>query len=122
MPSPRSQRVAESIHKEISALLVKGLKDPRLGFVTITAVEMTSDLGMARIFFTVMGDEKARRETTAGLKSAVPFLRREVGQRLRMRHAPELVFQYDTSIDYGNRIEELIRKIHTDQNDDQGDS
>lgn len=106
--------MAEAIHKEISALLVKGLKDPRIGFVTITAVEATPDLHLARIFFTVMGDEQARRDSAAGLKSSTPFLRRELGKRLRMRYVPDLLFVYDTSIDYGNRIEALIRQIQRD--------
>ncbi len=85
MASTRAQRVGEAIHKEISALLVKGLKDPRIGFVTITAVQVNSDLSLAKIYFTVMGEEKARLDSAAGLKSAVPFLRREVG-KLRPCH------------------------------------
>jgi len=115
----RPHRVGEAIHKEVSALLVKGLKDPRIGFVTINAVEVTPDLHLARVYFTVMGDEQARRDSAAGLKSSVPFLRRELGKRLRMRYVPDLLFVYDTSIDYGNRIENLIRQIHED---DRGDS
>ena len=122
MESPRAQRVGESIHKEISALLVKGLKDPRIGFVTITAVKVTPDLHLARVYFTVMGDEKARRESAAGLKSSVPFLRREIGKQLRMRYVPDLLFEYDSSIDYGNRIEALMRQINGGDGDDQGDS
>jgi ribosome-binding factor A len=122
LESPRAQRVGESIHKEISALLVKGLKDPRIGFVTITAVKMTPDLHLARVYFTVMGDAKARKESAAGLNSSVPFLRREIGKLLRMRYAPDLLFEYDSSIDYGNRIEALMRQIHTGSDDDQGDT
>lgn len=122
MESPRAHRVGESIHKEISALLIKGLKDPRIGFVTITAVNVTPDMHLARVYFTVMGDEKARKEAAAGLKSSVPFLRREIGKRLRMRYTPDLLFEYDTSIDYGNRIEELMRKIHSGSDDDQGNT
>lgn len=122
MESPRAQRVGESIHKEISALLVKGLKDPRIGFVTITAVKMTPDLHLARVYFTVMGDEKARKASAAGLNSSAPFLRREIGKLLRMRYAPDLLFEYDKSIDYGNRIEALMRQIHTGSDDDQGDT
>lgn len=120
MASQRSHRVGEQIHKEVSVLLHKGLKDPRIGFVTVTSVEMTSDLHLARIFFTVIGDESARLETEKGLKSSIPFLRREIGKRLRLRYTPELVFQYDTSIDYGNRIESLLREIHSEESDDNG--
>lgn len=121
MESQRARRVGEQIQKEISALLVKGLKDPRIGFVTITGVEVTPDLHLARVFFTVMGDEAARKNSEQGLKSSVPFLRRELGRRLRMRYVPDLLFQYDSSLEYGNRIESLIRGIHADH-DDQGDS
>lgn len=120
MEFQRSHRVGDQIQKEISALLVKGLKDPRIGFVTITAVEVTSDLHLARIFFTVMGDEKARRESESGLKSSVPFIRRELGKRLRMRYTPDLLFQYDTSVDYGTRIDTLLQEIQTDDHGDSG--
>lgn len=120
MEFQRSHRVGDQIQKEISALLVKGLKDPRIGFVTITAVEVTPDLHLARVFFTVMGDEKARRESASGLKSSVPFIRRELGKRLRMRYTPDLLFQYDTSVDYGTRIDSLLQEIQTDDHDDSG--
>lgn len=118
----RAQKVGEEIQREISTLLVKGMKDPRIGFVTITAVEVTSDLSSARIFFTVIGDERARRESEAGLKSAIPFLRREVGRQLRLRHVPELHFQYDVSLEYGNRIEALLKDLQEKKDDDRGDS
>jgi ribosome-binding factor A len=116
----RSHRVAESIHKEVSSLLLKGLKDPRIGFVTITGVEVTPDLHLARIYFSVMGDEEARKNTLKGLNSSIPFVRREIGRRLRLRLVPDVLFEYDTSLEYGNRIESLIREIHSD--DDQGDT
>lgn len=121
MDYPRSSRVGELIHKEVSALLHKGLKDPRIGFVTITAVDVTPDLHLARVYFTVIGDEAARKNTEKGLASSVPYLRRELGKVLRMRYIPDLLFQYDTSLDYGSRIESLIREIHTDASDDQSD-
>lgn len=117
----RAQKVGESIHQEISALLVRGLKDPRIGFVTITSVDVTPDLHLARVFFTVLGDEKARKESEAGLKHSVPYLRRELGKALRMRYTPDLLFQYDTSIEYGNRIESLIRELHPPEDHDRQD-
>ncbi len=122
MAHPRSRKVGEQIQKEVSALLLKGLKDPRVGFVTITAVEVTPDMHLARVFFTVMGDEKARRETEAGLHSAAPFLRRELGRLLRMRYVPDLLFCYDPSLDYGNRINTLLQEIQTQRPDDQSDN
>ena len=111
MRSQRSLRVGEQIQKELSALLLKGLKDPRVGFVTITEVKVTSDLGLARIYFTVMGEENVRRETTQGLTSAGSYLRRELGKRLRLRHVPELIFEFDSALEYGNRIESLLQEI-----------
>ncbi len=122
MPSQRSHRLGEQIHKEISALLVKGLKDPRIGFVTITGVEVPPDLHLARVFYTVMGDDSIRKATQQGLQSSAPYLRRELARRLRARYVPDLLFQYDVSFDYGNRIESLIREIHHGENDDPGDS
>jgi ribosome-binding factor A len=122
MESPRASRVGEQIHKEISAMLVKGIKDPRIGFVTITAVEVTRDLSIAKVFFTVVGDDTARKESEKGLKSSVPYIRREIGRRIRMRHVPEIRFQYDKSLEYGTRIESLIQEIHGQKNDDPSDS
>ena len=117
MPSQRAQRVGELIQKEISALLLRGLNDPRIGFVTITGVEVTPDLHLARVYYTVIGDETARRNCGAGLKSATPFIRQQLGRQLQMRYTPDLLVQYDSSIDYGNRIESLLREIHHDDGD-----
>ena len=115
MPSQRVQKVGETIQKEISALLLRGLKDPRIGFVTITGVEMTPDLHLARVYYSVIGDEAARRSSAAGLKSSIPFIRSQLGKHLHMKYVPDLLFQYDTSIEYGNRIESLLRDLHTDE-------
>ena len=115
MPSQRVQKVGETIQKEISALLLRGLKDPRIGFVTITAVEMTPDLHLARVYYSVIGDEAARRSSATGLKSSIPFIRAQLGKHLHMKYVPDLLFQYDTSIEYGNRIESLLRDLHTDE-------
>ena len=117
MPSQRAQRVGEIIQQEISALLLRGLKDPRIGFVTITGVEVTPDLHLARVYYTVIGDDAAKRSSAAGLKSSVPYLRQQLGKQLHMKYLPDLLFQYDSSIDYGNRIESLLREIHHDDSD-----
>lgn len=118
----RAQKVAEAIQKEISSLIIKGLKDPRVGFVTITAVDVTSDLSLAKVFFTVIGDDRARKDSAAGLKSAIPYIRREIGKQLRLRVVPEVVFHYDTSIDYGHHIESLLKGIQEKEEDGRGDS
>ena len=117
MPSQRAQRVGELIQKEISALLLRGLNDPRIGFVTITGVEVTPDMHLARVFYTVIGDEAVRRNCAAGLKSATPFIRQQLGRQLQMRYTPDLLFQYDASIDYGIRIDNLLRDIKRDEDD-----
>ena len=118
MDSKRTQRVGEEIQKEISSLLLNGLKDPRIGFVTITSVDVTADLQIAKVYFTVLGDEAARKNSEKGLNSSIPFIRRELGKRLRLRHVPDLVFKYDTSLEYGNRIETLLKDIQSESIDD----
>jgi len=119
----RSHRVGETILKEVSEILNRGLKDPRVGYVTITAVDVTPDLSIARVFYTVIGDEKERHQTGEGLAKATPYIRRQLSQRLRMRRTPEIEFRYDTSIDYGNHIESLLKDIENERSDDdQGDN
>ena len=123
MEFKRSHRVGEMIHKEISDILSRGLKDPRVGFVTLTAVDVTADLSIAKVFYTVIGDDKSRDQTAIGLEKATPFIRRQLSQRLRMRHTPDLVFRYDTSIEYGNHIDSLLKDIDDERrDDDQSDS
>lgn len=122
MEFKRSDRVGEMIHKELSLLFNRGLKDPRIGFVTLTAVDVTADLSIAKVYYTVIGDEQARRETAKGLEKATPYIRRQLSQQLRMRHTPSLMFKYDTSIEYGQHIDSLLKDIADEQDDDQGDS
>jgi ribosome-binding factor A len=110
----RSDKVAETIHEIICSILSKGLNDPRIGFVTITGVELCDDLSLARIFFSVIGDDKAKKDTEAGLNSAKGFIRREVGKNLTIRHTPELLFKYDNSLDYASRIDSLLKEIGTE--------
>lgn len=114
MQHKRSEKVAETIHEIICSLLSRGLNDPRIGFVTITGVELCDDLSLARIFFTVIGDDKVKKETEAGLNSAKGYIRREVGKNLTIRHTPELLFKYDTSLDYASRIDTLLKEIGTE--------
>jgi ribosome-binding factor A len=114
----RCEKVAEAIHEEISSLLIKGVKDPRVGLVTVTGVKVTDDLHLATVYFSVIGDEAVRKGAEAGLNSARGFLRREIGKVLRMRYVPDLMFRYDESVEYGSRIENLLRQINvTDETD-----
>ena len=107
----RSDKVGEAIHKIVSELLIKGLKDPRIGFVTITGVRLTTDMRQATIYFTVMGSDEERKHSEAGLNSAKGFIRKEIGQALKMRFTPEIFFKYDTSAEYGQHIESILKEI-----------
>ncbi len=123
MEFKRFHRVGESILKEISDILGRGLKDPRVGFVTLTSVDVTADLSIAKVYYTVIGDDKSCKETAIGLEKATPYIRRQLAQRMRMRHTPELIFKYDQSIEYGNHIDSLLKDIEDARNDnDQEDS
>jgi ribosome-binding factor A len=110
--------VAETIHKEISSLLIKGLKDPRIGFVTITAVDVTPDLRQAKVFYTLMGNQDDRIKTQAGLDSSSSYIRQQLGRHLRLRYIPEVRFEYDASFDYGQHIEKLLSEVKTDDPQD----
>jgi len=114
--SQRSVRVGELVQQELSDIILRGLRDPRVGFVTIMSVDVTGDLRIAKVYFTVMGENADVEQTQQGLESATPYLRRELGKRLKLRHVPELVFKFDNSIAYGNHIESLIRQIEQDDN------
>jgi ribosome-binding factor A len=111
MATRRQRRVAEQIHRDLSLLLMREVRDPRLDDVTITEVRVTPDLLIARVFFTVLGEEEDRQEAQAGLSSAAGFLRTQLAQVLRLRNVPELIFELDRSAEYGQRIEELLSQI-----------
>jgi ribosome-binding factor A len=108
----RPERVADQIRSELGDLLTREVHDPGLGFVTITRVQLSRDLQQARVFYTVLGDEKGRRESDRALHRALPFLRRQIGARLRLKRVPELQFMYDESIAGQDRIEQLINELH----------
>lgn len=112
MSQIRANRVAEEIKKVIGEIISQKLKDPRVGFVTITDVEVTGDLQQAKVFLTVLGDTKAEEETLAGLEKAKGFIRSEVGKHIRLRKTPEIIFEIDRAIETGNRIERLIYELN----------
>jgi ribosome-binding factor A len=114
----RSEKVAEAIHQEISKLLINGVKDPRVGLINITGVKVTDDLRLATLYYSVIGMEVDRKDAEAGLNSAKGFLRREIGKILRMRLVPDLQFRYDVSIDYGNKIESILKQIQSTEEAD----
>jgi ribosome-binding factor A len=111
MATRRQRRVAELIHRELSLLLMREVRDPRLVDVTITEVRVTPDLLIARIYFTVLGDSGRDREALAALEHASGFLRTQLAGQVRLRFAPELVFEPDTSAAYGRRIDELLAQV-----------
>lgn len=106
----RSERVAEEIREETARIIGGQLKDPRIGFVTVTRVTVTPDLRFARVHVGVLGDEAQRDQTMKGLAKATGFVRRELGRRLRMRHTPEVQFEYDKGLDASERVAELLRE------------
>jgi len=110
----RPDRVGDQIRAELSTLLARTVRDPGIGFITLTTVRVTTDLQLARVYYTVLGDGRARRDTGRALVRATPFLRRQVAARLGLRRAPELVFQYDESLDRQERVEQLLRELHAD--------
>jgi ribosome-binding factor A len=108
----RPDRVADLIRAELALLLAREVHDPGIGFVTLTRVQVSPDLQLARIYYTALGDEAARKKTARALDRAVPFLRRQIGSRLRLKRVPELVFHYDESIAGQDRIEQLLNDLH----------
>jgi len=104
----RPDRVAEEIRHEIGRLLSREVQDPAIGFVTLTRVKMSPDLQLARVSYTSLGDERARRDTQRALERAAPFLRRHIGARLRLRRVPELTFHFDQSVEQQDRIERIL--------------
>jgi ribosome-binding factor A len=108
----RPSRVADQLRAELADLLAREVHDPGLGFVTLTRVQVSADLQQARVFYTVLGDERARRGSERAIGRATPFLRRQIGARLRLKRTPELHFVYDEAIAGQDRIEQLIEEIH----------
>jgi ribosome-binding factor A len=116
--------VGDQIRQELSELLSRGeVHDPGIGFITLTRVQVTPDLQLARVYYTTMGDQSARKDTARALQRATPFLRRQVGGRLQLRRVPELEFRFDESVAHQDRIEQILRDLHAeeakrDRNDD----
>lgn len=107
----RTQRVGEALREVLSELIQRSVKDPRIGFVTVTAVRVTADLSKADIYYTVL-DPKQREETQRGLESASPYLRTEAGRQLRLKTLPALRFHLDDTSERASRIDELLRELH----------
>jgi ribosome-binding factor A len=104
----RPDRVGEQIRQELSQIISQQIHDPGMGFLTLTQVKVTPDLQLARVLYTVFGDEKQRKETQRALERALPYLRRQIGSRVRLRRVPELQFFYDESVAHQDRIEKIL--------------
>ncbi|MFZ5642392.1 MAG: 30S ribosome-binding factor RbfA [Bacillota bacterium] len=112
--SHRPGRLAEAIKKEISDILMNEIKDPRLGFVTVTLVEVSPDLRYARIYASVLGNEDQQKSTTEVLNRATGYIRSEIGKRIRLRYTPEITFKLDNSIERGTRVIRLIEEVNNE--------
>jgi ribosome-binding factor A len=109
----RPDRVGEQIRDELSTLLSRGaVHDPGIGFITLTRVKVSADLQVAHVFYSSLGDEKARKETAKALTRATPFFRRHIGKVLGLRRVPEIDFRFDESIGHQDRIEQILRDLH----------
>lgn len=111
MSKQRARRVSEEIKKEVATILRDEVKDPEVGFVTITGVQLSNDLSDAKIFYSVMGDQDAVERSKAALDRALGFIRRALGQRIQLRHVPEIQFRHDRSIEEGAHIDALLEQI-----------
>ena len=114
----RPDRVADQIRSELATLLVREVHDPGIGFVTLTRVQVSADLQLARVLYTALGDDKARATSGRALERAAPFLRRQLGSRLRLKRTPELRFVYDDSIAGQDRIEQILSELRAADHDD----
>ncbi len=112
MDYKRADRVSDLLKKEIAEMLFREIKDPRIGFVTITGVKVSNDLRFAKVFFSLVGTHEELEETTVGLNSASSFIKKKLGKRLRMRHIPDIVFKFDNSLEYGSHIDSILRDLN----------
>lgn len=120
MSVPRSERIREDFKREISDILRK-MKDPRIGFVSVTDVELSRDLRHAKVFVSIFGDAAEKENTLAALLHAQGFIRSELGRRIRLRHTPEIAFRLDDSIERGDRINRLLRSVVPEDQEEKSD-
>ena len=116
----RSEKVQRQMEREISRILHEDLKDPRIGFATVTRITLTADLRYARVYFSIYGDESTQQAGLKGIKSAAGYIRKLVGERLKLKYVPELSFTLDRSIEYSIRLEETFKKLEDERKDHQG--
>jgi len=111
----RATRVADLLKEEISEMLCKEVKDPHIGFITITDVEVSKDLKHAQVFYTILGDEQQAEESADALSRVSSFIKKQLGKRLRLRYIPEIAFKYDHSLAYGTKIDHILNSLKETQ-------
>lgn len=115
MGKQRAERLAELLKKEISDILLKEVKDPRIGFVSLTDIEVSGDLRHANVYVSVYGNEEERQASMKGLEKATGYIRKLIGERIKVYHTPEIIFKYDNSLEHGAYISRLIDKVKEDE-------
>ena len=110
MSGRRAERVGEAVREAIADMLLREIKDPRIGMITLTAVEFSDDLRHARVYFTCMGDEASRRRSLSGLRSAAGFIKTQLTRRLHLRYAPDIEFVFDASVEGAERLANLLKR------------
>lgn len=113
--SYRTRRVEEEMKREIASIIKENIKDPRVGFVTVTGVEVTPDFRYAKVFVSVYGDDETVKKAMEGLGKASGYIRKEVSQRVKLRNSPELSFRFDESIRHGAKIAEILAEIQSEE-------
>ena len=118
--SQRCQRIGDQLRGEISSMLLRDVKDPRIGFVTVMDVEVSPDLGQATVYYTVYGSDQEKADSFAGLRSTASFMRRELGRRLHLKRIPVLHFRYDKTTDKAANMDDLFVRIEKEEEDING--
>jgi ribosome-binding factor A len=111
MSRRRAERVGEAVREVIAELLLRDIKDPRIGMITLTTVDLTDDLRHAKVYFSSAGDDAARQRSLHGLRSAAGFIRAQVTRRLQLRYAPEITFLFDPGLEAAERLSMLLRDV-----------
>lgn len=118
----RAKRVAEVVKAEIASMITKGLKDPRIGFVSIMAVKMSPDLKYANVYVSLYGSDKEKKASLVGLQNSAGYIRRELGKKLRLRYTPEIRFFEDTTLDEVFHLEEVFKELHDSEDEEEPES
>jgi len=118
--SLRREKVAQRIKEEVSKIIHDDIKDPRIGFFTISRVDLTDDLRYAKIYYSILGTAEQKKSAQTGLKSALKYVRKLVGERIKLRYTPEICFKIDESIEYSIHLDEIFDKIEKQRNKKKG--